>query len=58
MSAHLQGVDWKVWEICENANYVVLDAHNTQDKIDQHNANTKARSVLFSSLSPSEFESL
>jgi hypothetical protein len=35
----------------------VLDARNTQDQIDQHNANSKARSVLFSSLSLSEFES-
>ena len=52
---HLQGIDWRVWEICENANYVVFDARNTQDQIDQHNANS---SVLFLSLSLSEFESL
>ena len=58
MSAHLQGIDWKVWEICENANYIVVDTHNTQDQIDQHNTNSKARNVLFSSLSLSEFESL
>ena len=58
MLAHLQGIDWKVWEICENANYVVFDARNTQDQIDQHNANSKARSVLFLSLSLSEFEKL
>ena len=44
--------------ICENANYVVLDARNTQNQIDQHNANSKARSVLFLSLSLSEFECL
>ena len=56
MSVHLQGIDWKVWEICENDNYVVLDARNTQDQIDQHNTNSKVRSVLFSSLSLSEFE--
>ena len=43
-------------EIYENANYVVLDARNTQDQIDQHNANIKAHNVLFSSLSLSEFE--
>ena len=45
-----------MWEIYENANYIVLDARNTQDQIDQHNANSEARSVLFSSLSLSEFE--
>ena len=56
MSAHLQGIDWKVWEICENANYIVLDAHNTYGQIDQHNTNSKAHSVLFFSLSLSEFE--
>ena len=56
MSAHLQGIDWKVWEICENANYVVLEARITQDEIDQHNANKKAHSVIFLSLSLSEFE--
>ena len=45
-----------MWEIYENANYIVLDARNTQDQIDQHNTNSKAHSVLFSSLSLSEFE--
>jgi hypothetical protein len=25
MSAHLQGIDWLVWEICEDATYVVLE---------------------------------
>ena len=58
MSAHLQGIDWLVWEICEDATYVVLPvaARTTQDHKDRHNANSKARSVLFSSLSLSEFE--
>jgi len=56
MSAHLQGIDWKVWEICEHPNYDVLAAHVDQVQIDQHNANSGARSVLFSSLSLSEFE--
>ena len=46
------------FERFENANYVVFDARNTQDQIDQHKTNSKARSVLFSSLSLSEFESL
>ena len=56
MSTHLQGIDWKVWTICENVNYIVIDARNTQDQIYQHNTNSKAHSVLFSSLSLSEFE--
>jgi hypothetical protein len=60
MSAHLQGIDWLVWEICEDATYVVLEprARVTQDQNDRHNANSRARTVLFSSLSLQEFESV
>jgi hypothetical protein len=58
MSAYLQGIDWLVWEIYEDATYVVLEsrARVTQDQKDQHNANSRARAVLFSSLLLSEFE--
>jgi hypothetical protein len=58
MSAYLQGIDWLVWEICEDATYVVLEpcARVTQDQKDRHNANSRARIVLFSSLSFQEFE--
>jgi hypothetical protein len=53
MSAHVQGIDWLVWEICEDTTYVVLEPHARvmQDQKDQHNANSRARVVLFSSLS-------
>ena len=34
----------------------MLAARVGQEKIDQHNVNSKARNVLFSSLSLSEFE--
>jgi len=54
MSAHLQRIDWRGWEICEDPNYKVLAARVDQEQIDQHNANS--RGVLFSSLSLSEFE--
>jgi hypothetical protein len=27
MSAHLQGIDWQVWEIYEDATYIVLKPH-------------------------------
>ena len=56
MSAHLQGIDWRVWEIYEDPNYEVLAAHVSQEKIDQHNANSRACSVLFLSLLLSKFE--
>ena len=56
ISTHLQGIDWRVWEICEDPNYEVLAARVGQEQIDQHNANSKACSFLFLSLSLSEFE--
>ena len=56
MSAHLQGIDSRVWEICENADYVLLAARVDQAQIDQHKANNTARTVLFSALSMEEFE--
>ena len=58
MSVHLQGIDWLVWKICEDTTYIVLEprAHTTQEQKDRHNANSRARSVLFSSLFLSEFE--
>jgi hypothetical protein len=58
VSAHLQGIDWLVREIYEDATYIVLEsrARVTQDQKDLHNANNRARVVLFSSLSLQEFE--
>jgi hypothetical protein len=60
MSAHLQGTDWLAWEICEDTTYVVLEprSRTTQEQKDRHNANSRARSVLFSSLSLLKFKSL
>jgi hypothetical protein len=36
MSAHVQGIDWLVWKIYEDATYIVLEpcAHVTQDQKD------------------------
>jgi hypothetical protein len=58
MSAHLYVIDWLVWKIYEDATYVVLEphAHVTQDQKDQHNTNSRARAVLFSSFTLPEFE--
>ena len=56
MQAHLMGVDWRVWEIVEDPHYEVLAAHVGQDQIDQHNANSRARSLLFSALRDADFE--
>jgi hypothetical protein len=58
MSSYLQGIDWLVWEIYKDAAYIVLEprARVTQDQKDRHNANSRARVVLFSSLSLQEFK--
>ena len=56
MSTYLQSLGSRVWEICEDTTYVVLVVWLTQDQIDQHDANCKARNALFAYLSPSEFD--
>jgi hypothetical protein len=58
VSVHLQRIDWLVWEICEDATFIVLEprARTTQDQKDRHNANSRACAVLFLSLSLLEFE--
>ena len=56
MCAYLQGLDSKIWEICENEDYVVLGARITELQVTQHASNARARSILFSSLSLPEFE--
>ena len=56
MSTYLQSIGSQVWEICEDADYVVLAARNGQEQIDQHKANSMSRNAIFSCLSLSEFE--
>ena len=55
MSAYLESISSRVWEICEDERYKVLAARVGQEQIDQHEANSKARNALFSCLSPTEF---
>ena len=56
MSAHLQGLDWRVWEIYEDPTYEVLAHRVTPEQVERHNANNRACSVLFLSLSLMDFE--
>jgi hypothetical protein len=56
MSAHLRSISSWGWEICEVGSYVVLATRITQEQIEQHDANSKARNALFSCISPSEFD--
>ena len=55
MSAYLQSLGSREWEICEDATYIVLGTRITQDQIDRRNANSRARNALFSCLSLSGF---
>jgi len=56
MSAYLQSINSKVWEIFLAQDYVVLVAQVDQFQIDQHEANNKAWNALFASLSLPEFD--
>ena len=56
MSAYLQSINSKVWEIFLAPDYVVSAARVDQFQIDQHEANNKARNALFGSLSLPEFD--
>ena len=55
MQAHLMGISSRVWDM-EDPNYEVLAARVGQEQVDQHNTNSRACSVLFSSLKDCEFE--
>ena len=56
MSAYLQSLGASIWDICNSADYVVLAARVSQQQIDEHDANSRARNALFSCLSMSEFD--
>jgi hypothetical protein len=49
ISVYLQGIDWQVWEICEDPNYEVLVARVGQEQIDPLGHTTQiARLIVFS----------
>ena len=47
ISAYLQSISSRVWEICEDEHYEVLAARVIQEQIDQYEANSKARNAIF-----------
>ena len=55
MSAHLQIISSRVWEIYEDPDYVVLAPRIGQEQIEQHEANSKACNATFSCLCICEF---
>ena len=56
MTAYLQSINSRVWEICEDEHYEVLATHVGQEQIDQHEGNSKARNAIVSYLSPTKFD--
>ena len=58
MSAYLQSISYRVWEICLDPTFEVQGARIMPLKIEFHDSNNKARNALFSCLPLAEFERL
>jgi hypothetical protein len=56
MSAYLQSISYRVWEICLEADFDAAGDQITPIQMEFHDSNNKARNALFSCLSFSEFE--
>jgi len=46
MRTYQQSLGSKVWEVCQNPDYVVLDQHTTPAQKEQHEANSKALNAV------------
>ena len=55
MSAFLQSQHSSIWDICQRADFEVLEERVTQLQQWEHEANNKARNFLLTALSCSEF---
>jgi hypothetical protein len=56
MSAFLQSIGYRVWEICLDAGFDAESPRITPIQLEFHDANNKAQNALFSVLSLVEFE--
>lgn len=56
MSAYLQSINPRVWDIFLDEEYAVFATRVSQHKIDQYDANSKAGNTLFASLCLIEFD--
>jgi hypothetical protein len=56
MSAYLQSISYRVWEICLDAIFDATSDQITPIQMEFHDPNNKARNALFSCLSLGEFE--
>jgi len=56
MRVFLQSMGSGIWEICEDADYVLQVIRVTQRDMDRHGANSKAMNALFCALSREEYD--
>ncbi|XP_062186636.1 uncharacterized protein LOC133890193 [Phragmites australis] len=56
MRSYLESQGSAVWSVVQSAQFVVLDVRISQAQVEEFEANSKARNILFSSLSHSEFD--
>jgi hypothetical protein len=56
MSAFLQSIGYRVWEICLDVAFNAASERITPIQVEFHDSNNKARSSLFSCFSMDEFE--
>jgi hypothetical protein len=56
MSAYLQSISYRVWEICLDANFDATSDRITPIQMEFHDSKNKAQNALFSCLSLNEFE--
>jgi hypothetical protein len=56
MSAFLQSIGYRVWEICLDVAFDAASPRITPIQLEFHDSNNKARNALFSCLSLAEFE--
>ena len=56
MRSYLQSQGSAIWSVVQSAQFVVLDVRISQAQVDEFEANSKTRTILFSSLIPSEFD--
>ena len=56
MKAYLLSQGSEIWEITQNAAYVIPDQRATPAQVDQYNANNKALNMLFAAVGDAEFQ--
>ena len=56
MKAYLLSQGSEIWEITQNAAYVIPDERTTPLQVDQYNQNNKAINMLFAAIGNAEYE--